>query len=169
MGFVQLLRQEYYWSSASLYNGNWARCMISSRDRFRAIMAFFRCNDHTAMDNDDKLRQVRYLIENVKQSCQDYFQCNKEVAVDERMVRSKHRSGIRQYNKDKPTKWGLKLWVLADSDTGYTYNFNVYLGKTRTRTSRKGLGYDVVIELTECLRHKVIMYILTISTPPLLF
>ena len=34
-------------------------------------MAFFRCNDHTAMDNDDKLRQVRYLIDNVKQSCQD--------------------------------------------------------------------------------------------------
>ena len=49
-------------------------------------MAFFRCNDHTAMDNDDKLGQVRYLIDNVKQSCQDYFQCNKEVAVDERMV-----------------------------------------------------------------------------------
>ena len=45
--------------------------------------------------------------------------------MDERMVRSKHRSGMRQYNKDKPTKWGLKLWVLADSDTGYTYNFNV--------------------------------------------
>ena len=106
------------------------------------------------MDNDDKLRQVRYLIDNVKQSCQDYFQCNKEVAVDERMVRSKHRSGMRQYNKDKPTKWGLILWVLADSDTGYTYNFNVYLGKTRRRTSGKGLGYDVVMDLPECLRQQ---------------
>ena len=125
MGFMQLLRQEYYWSSASLYNGNWVCRLISSRDRFRAIMAFFRCNDHTAMDNNDKLRHVRYLIDNVKQSCQEFFQCSKEVAVDERMVRSKHRSGMRQYNKNKPTKWGLKLWVLADSDTGYTYNFNV--------------------------------------------
>ena len=36
MGFVLLLRQEYYWSSASLHNGNWARRMISSRDRFRS-------------------------------------------------------------------------------------------------------------------------------------
>lgn len=125
MGFMQLLRQEYYWSSASLYNGNWVCHMISFRDRFRAIMAFFRCNDPTAMDNNDKLRHVRYLIDNVKQSCQEFFQCSKEVAVDERMVQSKHRSGMRQYNKNKPTKWGLKLWVLADSDTGYTYNFNV--------------------------------------------
>ena len=63
MGLKQLLRQEYYWSSASLYNGNWAHHIISSRDRFSAIMAFFRRNDHTAMDNNDKLRQVRYLID----------------------------------------------------------------------------------------------------------
>ena len=31
--------------------------------------------------------------------------------------------------KDTPTKWGVKLWVLADSDNGYTVDFNVYIGK----------------------------------------
>jgi hypothetical protein len=36
------------------------------------------------------------------------------------MVKSRHRSGIRQYIRDKPTKWGIKLWVLADSSNGYT-------------------------------------------------
>ena len=61
---------------------------------------------------------------------------------------------MQQYNNDKLTQWSLKLRVLADSDTGYTYNFNVYLGKTTTRTSGKGLGYDVVMELTECLRQQ---------------
>ena len=30
----------------------------------------------------------------------------------------------------------------------------MYLGKTRTRTSGKGLGYDVVMDLTECLRQQ---------------
>ena len=49
------------------------------------------------------------------------------MSVDERMVRCKHRSGIRQYMKDKPTKWGVKLWVLADSDIGYTVDLNVYV------------------------------------------
>lgn len=58
---------------ASLDNGNWVCRMISFRDRFRAIMAFFRCNDHTAMDNNEKLRHVWYLIDNVKQSCQEFF------------------------------------------------------------------------------------------------
>ena len=23
---------------------------------------------------------------------------------------------------DKPTKWGIKLWVVADAVTGYTYD-----------------------------------------------
>jgi len=54
------------------------------------------------------------------------------------MVRSKHRSGIRQYMKDKPTKWGLKLWVLADSGNGYSVDFNVYIGKDATGETSGG-------------------------------
>ena len=49
--------------------------------------------------------------------------------MDERTVKSKHRPGIRQYMKDRLTKWGLKLWVLAYSENGYTVDFNVYIGK----------------------------------------
>ena len=47
------------------------------------------------------------------------------------MVKSRHSSGIRQYMyiKDKPTKWGIKLWVLADSSNGYTVDFDVYIGR----------------------------------------
>ena len=51
--------------------------------------------------------------------------------------------------KDKPTKWGVKLWVLADSDNGYTVEFNVYIGKETQGISKHGLGYDVVMELVE--------------------
>ena len=64
------------------------------------------------------------------------------------MVRSRHRSGIRQYTKDKPIKWGIKLWVLADSSNGYTVDFNIYIGKDAARgISEFGLGHDVVVRL----------------------
>ena len=49
--------------------------------------------------------------------------------------------------KNKPTKWGVKLWVLAYSDNGYTVHFNVYTGKETQGISKHGLGYDVVMEL----------------------
>ena len=76
--------------------------------------------DPTTEDEHDKLRKVRSLLNVFKEKCKSLYQPFQNVAVDERMVKSKHRSGIRQYIKDKPTKWGIKLWVLADSANGYT-------------------------------------------------
>ena len=154
MGFVQLQRQENYWSASTLYIGNWARSLIPSRIRFRALLAFFRCSDHTQMDAKNKLRQVDTLVEAIHSKCMELYQFDVDVAVDERMVKSKHRSGMHQYNKDKPTKWGIKLWVLTDSKNAYTYNFDVYQGKHRTDVSGNGLGYDVVMQLTEPLRNQ---------------
>ena len=64
------------------------------------------------------------------------------------MVKSRHRSGIRQYIKDKPTKRGIKLWVLADSSNAYVQDFSIYIGKQAGReVSKHGLGYDVVMTL----------------------
>ena len=41
--------------------------------------------------------------------------------------------------KDKPTKWGMKLWVVSDAVTGYTYDFEVYTGKNKKRTFKSWL------------------------------
>ena len=74
------------------------------------------------------------------------YQPSNNISIDERMVRNKGRYAFRQYIKDKPTKWGMKFWVLADSLTGYTYDFDLYLGRGAT-ISPNGLGYDVVLKL----------------------
>ena len=82
-------------------------------------------------DDQDKLRKVTGFLQYFKEKSKSLYQPFQRVAIDERMVKSKHRSGIRQYIKNKPTKWGIKLWVLADSTNGYTcdllmigYNLN---------------------------------------------
>ena len=70
---------------------------------------------------DDKLTRVQPLIDHARRVSQDFFQPNEKIAVDERMIRSKHKfSGIRQFMKDKPVKFGIQLCVLADAITGYT-------------------------------------------------
>ena len=38
-----------------------------------------------------------------------------QVSIDERMVKSKGRSGMRQFMPDKPVRFGFKLWVMADA------------------------------------------------------
>lgn len=45
---------------------------------------------------------------------------------------------------------GFKLWVLAESTTGYTWDFEVYWGKSEEK-SVFGLAYDVVMRLAKKL------------------
>ena len=138
-----------YWSIKSLYHGLWARA-IMGRTRYKALMAMLHVVDPATETPGDKLRKVNSFIDYFKGRCLSLYQPRKNVAIDERMVKSRHRSGIRQYIKDKPTKWGIKLWVLADSSNGYTIDFNVYIGRAAGReVSANGLGYDVVMKLMD--------------------
>ena len=55
---------------------------------------------------------------------------------------------VRKYIKDKPTKWGIKQWVLAGSSNGYTIDFNIYIGKDALGgISKFGLGRDAAVQL----------------------
>ena len=53
---------------------------------------------------------------------------------------------MKQYIKNKPHKWGIKLWVLACSHTGYVWRFRVYAGKQGEACEHE-LSYWVVIDL----------------------
>ena len=76
------------------------------------------------------------------------YQPSRNISIDERMVRNKRRYSFRQYIKDNPTNWGMKIWVLAESTTGYTYDYEVYTGRSNVK-SVNGLGYDVVMKLCQ--------------------
>lgn len=54
---------------------------------------------------------------------------HQQVSIDETMVPHKGRLSFKQYIKNKPVRWGIKLWVFSEAKTGYVYNFQVYLGK----------------------------------------
>ena len=137
-----------YWSTKTLYHGLWARSIMPLK-RFKALMAFLHVVDPSNEDPSSKLRKVEEFIYSFKERCHVLYQPSQNIAVDERMVKSKHRSGLRQFMKDKTIKWGLKLWVLADSLNGYTIDFDVYVGKTSKPISEHGLGYDVVMKLVQ--------------------
>ena len=81
------------------------------------------------------------------------------------------KSGIRQFNKDKPTRWGIKLWVLADGSNGYTVDFDVYIGKVEGQNvSAKGRGYDVVMKLMDSyFRQGYHLYVASFYTSVTLF
>ncbi|KAJ8319584.1 hypothetical protein KUTeg_002867 [Tegillarca granosa] len=144
MSFVQLPSTDKYWSTSPLYKS--CNSIIPSTmtlKRFKAILSFIQINGEP--DKDEKLTRIQPLIDHIQTTSQLYFHPFETISVDERMVASKHKfSGIRQFVKEKPIRFGIKLWVLVDTVTGYTYSFFVYLGKKR-------LSYNVVMELTKPL------------------
>ena len=48
------------------------------------------------------------------------YNLGREIAIDESMIGFKGRLYFIHYIPKKPTKWGMKAFVLADSSSGYT-------------------------------------------------
>ncbi|XP_072143441.1 piggyBac transposable element-derived protein 4-like [Dermacentor andersoni] len=149
MGIVQVPRLHCYWNTRKLFSGLLPPSVMP-RNRFKALLAFLSVSDpeKTTAASHGKLHRVASLLKHINASSAQFFQPDRSLSVDERMVKSKGRSGIRQYMRDKVIKWGYKLWVLADSKSGYTVQFNVYTGK-REAPSARGLAFDVVTRLAE--------------------
>ena len=59
---------------------------------------------------------------------QEAYTPNQELSVDEATIGFKGRLSFIQYLPKKPTKWGMKAYVLADSSSGYVYNWRLYTG-----------------------------------------
>ena len=58
-----------------------------------------------------------------------FYYPGRELAVDETMVGFRGRFAAKQYMPNKPTKWGIKCFTLADSANGYVLNVLVYTGR----------------------------------------
>ena len=86
------------------------------------------------------------MLDYMDRQSRELYQPYQNVAVDERMIKSKHRSGIRQFIPNKPTRFGIKVWCLCCAVTGYMYASAVYIGNNETKSGNP-FGYDVVIKL----------------------
>ena len=71
------------------------------------------------------------------------------------MIDNNGQFKCKQSARMKPTKYGVKLWLLRDSTNAYTWNLSVYHGQDGERFSANGLSYDVVMPMIEGLQKEV--------------
>ena len=123
------------------------------RDRFYAITRHFHLVDSTKQAKKeeigyDPLFKVRPVIDQILDCCKKYYQPGQELSIDEMMIGTRCRIFFLQYMPKKPAKFGVKVWVNAETKTGYILNFQVYTGAVNELSS-KGLAHRVVIDLME--------------------
>ena len=65
------------------------------------------------------------------------------MTVDDAMIKFQGRSSLKQYLPMKPTKRGIKVWVIRDANNGYFSTLSGYTGKEGIK-SEEGLCTKVV-------------------------
>ena len=70
----------------------------------------------------------------LQQKCLDLYTPQQKIAVDESTVEYKGRLIFKTYNLQKPTKWGLRGYFLAECKSGYICSFEPYFGKQTTES-----------------------------------
>ena len=76
-----------------------------------------------------KFSKLDHFVDRLIDTFQNSYQLKRELSLGESMISYKGRLSFLQYLPKKPHKWGMKAWVLADSKTGYTFNWSMYTGK----------------------------------------
>ncbi|KAG1689608.1 hypothetical protein DVH05_028512 [Phytophthora capsici] len=114
--------------------------LYMTRDRFMHISR----NLHFSSNADpravsDRAWKLRPVIDTLQERFKSGYRPPPVMAFDEAMLPSRSSfNRMRVYMKDKPHKWGTKLFMLCCSSSAYCIRFEVYCGKKQTGASTAG-------------------------------
>ena len=133
------------------------------------------CDEQNAPIPDDpeadKLYKIRPLLQLVLEKFENLYVPEKNISMDESMILFKGRIGFRQFITNKRTRFGIKVWVLAESSTDYVSRLQVYTGRDRASCQTEvGQGMRVVNNLIQPYKNKEYhSYVDNFYTSPELF
>ncbi|XP_071051391.1 piggyBac transposable element-derived protein 4-like [Onthophagus taurus] len=106
--------------------------MTMSLQRFRFLLRVIRTDDKNTREERkqyDKLAPIREIFDSFVKNCQQHYTISEFTTVDEKLEAFRGRCGFRLYIPSKPSKYGIKIFALADAKTYYTFNQEVYVGQ----------------------------------------
>lgn len=162
-----------HWSTRWISPGSFGQIM--SRDRYLLLQSFLHFSDNAKQPEKgspdyNPLFKVQPLLDLTQRTYTAVYQPGQNLAIDESMIKYKGRIGFRQYMPNKPTKYGIKDFVLAESATGYCLKVITYTGKETFARRDIPLTSQVVLDLLGGYEHAGhIVYMDNFYTSPDLF
>ena len=123
-----------------------------TKNLFKEISQYMHFSDSTQepqrVDDDyNPSFKVHRIMNMVLSNFKQVYNPSKN--INEGLIAYKGHLSFRQFMPAKPTKYSIKVWMVADAKNGYISNFAVYLGQAENNNRRiHSLGYDVVMKMT---------------------
>eukprot|EP00117_Sycon_ciliatum_P002306 scpid50910/ scgid2388/ PiggyBac transposable element-derived protein 4 len=168
-----------HWTTDWLYQTpGFAKVM--SRNRFQLILSCLHFVDNTTIEYDehgryrDPLAKIGKFLDIIVKRFRLSYYPKRDVSVDEQMIAYKGRLSFKQYMPAKPTKWGVKAFVLAEPGTGYIYEWTLYTGKDMAEGRDVAMadtskGSQIVAKLVRHLGQGHVVYMDNYYSSPTLF
>ncbi|CAF1585828.1 unnamed protein product [Adineta ricciae] len=136
-----------YWSTDPLISTPMFS-QLFSRDRFLMLLKYLHFNDELTKIDDDKLYKVKPIIDDLRTKFKSLVIPNKNLCIDESLILWKGRLGFKQYIPSKRRRFGIKVLMICDCQTGIVLDFIVYTGSSTDIDLDQSLGKSSSIVMT---------------------
>lgn len=157
MGIVSMPSYKDFWSNSFRY----AKVAdLMTLKRFQQIRRYVHFTDNSEADLSDRYYKIRPVIERVRTQCLSVEEEN-AFSIDEMIIpyKGKKAGSRRQYNPNKPCRWGFKNLVRAGV-SGIIYDFMLYAGddtfkdiEFEDEEENLGVGAKTVLALCKTIKN----------------
>lgn len=150
--FYSRTSEKDYWSTDPLLECPIVRSAMS-RARFLELKRGLKCSKTIDKSSNDFAWRVRALLTMFNINIKRFGFYQTAISADEMMVKFYGRLCFKQFIRNKPVRFGVKMWALCGAD-GFLYKCDIYCGKNAKSNnilSKCSLGSRVILNLTEKL------------------
>ena len=131
MGIINKPKYDMFWSKDSFISTPiFSRLM--RRDRYTQIRKMIHFSDPEAEDIEDPLHKLSFFLNALQERFQQVYAPKQSIAVDEYLSLWKGRLKFRVYIPNKRERYGVKVYMLCESESAYLYSFIIYTGAGMT-------------------------------------
>lgn len=143
-GYIPLPRKNMFWEDSGEARNE---CVANAmrRNRFNEILHYLHLANNDTL-SQSKLAKVLPYLAHLNVNFLTYFPAEQDLSIDESMIPYFGRHGSKQFIRNKPVRFGYKVWSLC-TRLGYIVQFEPYEGKAAFYDKELGLGASVVMDL----------------------
>ncbi|XP_054282844.1 piggyBac transposable element-derived protein 4-like [Macrosteles quadrilineatus] len=127
MGQVRKPTIKMYWTSRKILETP-IYAEVMTYQRFKLISRFLHFADEEFAEQGDKLKKLRPVISYMQTKFMHTYTMNQTLAIDESLVKLRARLSYVQFNPKKRARFGIKVYKLCESASGYCGDFKIYTG-----------------------------------------